>query len=83
MSEVFNPQRMHIARARRMLNVRQLAHRIGVRPLTIASWTDYRSEPTAAQVTALALTLDWPEEFFYGDDLDVPETVSFRNQPNP
>ena len=72
MNQIFNPQRMEIARMRRMVSRRDLARRIGVRPCKLARWRHELSEPTAEQVEDIATALDWPEGFFYGEDIDLP-----------
>lgn len=72
-AEIFNPQRMEIARMRRMLTRRELAIRIGVRPRSLARWIHCLSEPKPEHVDSLARVLDWPRAFFFGDDLDFPQ----------
>lgn len=79
--EEFNPQRMEIARMRRMLGRRDLAKRIGVKPQTVSRWCHSLSVPSTKQVRVLAAVLEWPIGFFYGPDLPFPDDqyVSFRN----
>lgn len=78
---IFNPQRMEIARKRRMLTRRELALRIGVRPRTMERWCAVLSEPKPENIKALAKVLRWPKGFFFGDDIGEPDaaTTSFRN----
>lgn len=76
MSRIFNPQRMEIARARRMLTRRQLALKINVRPCTLMQWVKCLAEPTDTEVTAIAQALEWPKEFFFGHEIDTPESIS-------
>lgn len=80
MSEAFNPQRMEIARMRRMLSPRDLAAWINVTPTRMARWRAGLSEPTPAEITRISTALEWPRAFFFGPDLDFPDaaTTSFR-----
>jgi Zn-dependent peptidase ImmA (M78 family)/transcriptional regulator with XRE-family HTH domain len=77
---MFNPQRLGIARKRRMLNRKTLAARLDVHVNTITCW-DQGIVPTDENIRAMARELEFPEEFFFGPDLEEPtiETTSFRS----
>src|SRR5689334_10542647 len=77
----FNPLRLSIARKRRKLNKKNLAESIGAEPHTITRW-EGGSEPTEEYLEALVSVLGYPKEFFFGPDVDKPdsECASFRSQ---
>lgn len=76
----FNSNRLSIARKRRSLTKKKLAESIGVAPHTISRWENGDTEtPEIDSVQALARLLEFPEEFFFGADLDVPYQASFRS----
>lgn len=64
-----------------MLNKKMLAERVGVTGQTLIRWDRKDSEPTAANVDALATTLRFPNEFFFRPDIDAADTeiTSFRS----
>lgn len=78
----FSPERLMIARKRRLLNKKQVARRIGVADHTVGRWEAGTSEPTEENVDALARILGYPRSFFDGPvpDEPAPEHVSFRSQ---
>lgn len=78
----FNPTRLTIARKRCLLTKKALAERIGVAPITILRCEQGESEPSPDSVRSLSKALDFPQEFFFGPDLDEPlsEVTSFRSQ---
>ena len=76
---MFNMSRFDLARQRRGLTKRELAHRLDVTDRTISNWysnqeVDDRILQKAAEI------LDFPVNFFYGDDFEKVEAqaVSFR-----
>lgn len=77
---MFNHQRLSIARKRRMLNKKTFASLIGVHVNTLTCW-DQGIMPTNENVDAIAHALEFPKEFFFGDDLEEPtiQTASFRS----
>ena len=77
---MFNPQRLGIARKRRMLNRKTFAYRIGVHVNTLTCW-DQGIMPTEENVNAIARVLEFPKDFFFGADIEEPtiETTSFRS----
>lgn len=78
---MFNPQRLVIGRKRRKLTARALATAIGVSPVTISRLENGVNEPEDHTLTAIANALDYPREFFFGDELDeLPaQAASFRS----
>jgi len=81
MSEMFNPQRLVLARKRRKMTARALASAVGVSPITISRLENGANEPEAETVKALSHALDFPEDFFFAEDVDeLPiEAASFRS----
>lgn len=78
----FNATRLSIARQRRLLNKKELADLLGVVAQTVTRWEQGKVAPTPENIEAFSKALDFPEAFFYGQDLGVasPEMVSFRSQ---
>jgi Zn-dependent peptidase ImmA (M78 family)/DNA-binding XRE family transcriptional regulator len=76
-----NPTRLSLARRRRGLTKKALAERTGVAIRTLTAYE--RGEIEAGQdfVSRLAAALEFPEPFFYGDDLQEPrpDGASFRS----
>jgi Zn-dependent peptidase ImmA (M78 family)/DNA-binding XRE family transcriptional regulator len=75
----FNPTRLGIARKRRLLNKKRFAELAKVSVHTVVRCEKGETEPTPENVLSFAKVLEFPVEFFYGDDLDVPESASFRS----
>ncbi len=78
---MFNHTRLSLARMRRRLTNKGLAEQACVAPLTITRLEKGENEPDEDTVAKLAAALDYPPEFFFGEDLDVvpPDAVSFRS----
>jgi Zn-dependent peptidase ImmA (M78 family)/transcriptional regulator with XRE-family HTH domain len=78
----FNPQRLSIARKRRLQNQKGFAEKAGVAAHTVSRCETGQTVPTEANVIAFAKASGFPVPFFYGPDLDVPsaDLVSFRSQ---
>lgn len=78
----FNPQRLNIARKRRLLNQKGFAERVGVAAHTISRCEQGLHVPTDENIRAFAGVLEFPVAFFGGPDLDIPsaDLVSFRSQ---
>lgn len=79
----FNKSRLAIARQRRGMTKKALSAKVGI---TTRSLTNFESEesdetPSAATLSTLATALEFPESFFFGDDLEVPtaDNASFRS----
>jgi len=80
--EGFNPTRLTLARKRRGFTKGELARLIGVdlRSITAYEAGEYPpSEDTLARISS-ASALEFPTDFFYGDDLEEPkaDAASFR-----
>jgi Zn-dependent peptidase ImmA (M78 family)/transcriptional regulator with XRE-family HTH domain len=77
---MFNPQRLSIARKRKMLNKKDFAHLIDVQVNTLTRW-DQGSTPTDENIEAAARVLGFPKAFFFGPDIEEPtlENTSFRS----
>lgn len=76
----FNPMRLGIARKRRLLNKTGFAQIAGVALHTVVRCEKGETEPTQEHLDTFARVLRFPVEFFSGDDLDEPESASFRSQ---
>ena len=77
-----NPSRLRLARRRRGLTQTALAEQICViRRAVVAYETGREYAPSAETLQRISAALSFPVEFFYGDDIDVPdlETGSFRS----
>ena len=61
--------------------MKQLAQRIGVEPRSISAYEKGEFVPRGNKLERLAQALDFPETFFFGDDLDepAPDAASFRS----
>lgn len=77
---MFNHRRLSLARRRRRLTGKRLAELVGVTPATITRLEKGHNEPEPETVDALTKALDFPKEFFAGDDFDelTKEATSFR-----
>lgn len=77
----FNPNRLLIARQRRGLTKKSLAELVGLSTKSITNFESGDSPPSETNVLELASKLDFPVEFFFGPDVDVPtdENASFRS----
>lgn len=78
----FNATRLAIARQRRLLNKKQLADMVGVSAHTISRCELGATIPTDGHIQDFARILDFPIEFFFDDDIEIPDhkLVSFRSQ---
>lgn len=76
----FNPVRLSIARKRQMLNKKGFAELIGVSQHTSGRWENGENEPTTDNIQMFAKALNFPPDFFYGDDVEEPTSASFRSQ---
>jgi Zn-dependent peptidase ImmA (M78 family)/DNA-binding XRE family transcriptional regulator len=77
----FNPKRLSLARRRRGLTKTKLAELIGVEVRSISGYETGEFGPERDRLQAMAQALRFPEEFFFGDDLEEiePDIVSFRS----
>jgi Zn-dependent peptidase ImmA (M78 family)/DNA-binding XRE family transcriptional regulator len=76
----FNAGRLGIARKRRMLNKKGFAERLNVTQHTVVRWEKCETEPSFENIEAFSKTLKFPSAFFYGEDIDEPDSASFRSQ---
>ncbi len=78
---MLTPSRLSIARKRRGLTKKALAKSIGVNPHSILRYESGKTTPDPEVVGRIASVLNFPVDFFYGDD--VPELdatyASFRS----
>lgn len=78
---MFNGKRLALARKRRRLTSRSLAQMTGISPVTITRLESSENEPEPGTVERLAKALDFPIDFFFGEDIDDVEkdAASFRS----
>jgi Zn-dependent peptidase ImmA (M78 family)/DNA-binding Xre family transcriptional regulator len=77
-----NPSRIRLARKRRGLTKSELAAKIGVDRKSINAYESGKHAPVKDDGMArIAAALDFPQEFFFGEDLDEPslDSGSFRS----
>ncbi len=79
--DVFNPTRLTWARRRRGLTKTRLAASIGVELRSVSAYETGEFNPEPDRLTVIAHTLKFPQEFFFGDDIEEPaiDTASFRS----
>jgi Zn-dependent peptidase ImmA (M78 family)/transcriptional regulator with XRE-family HTH domain len=78
---MFNAKRLSLARARRGLTAKALAERAGLDPDTITRLEKMRNVPESGTIEKLGRALDYPPEFFLGQDVEAVDVdaVSFRS----
>jgi len=78
---MFSGQRMSLARKRRRLTSRGFAQLVGMSPVTVTRLEGGKNEPAPETVDAIATALQFPHEFFFGDDIDEvgKDAASFRS----
>jgi Zn-dependent peptidase ImmA (M78 family)/DNA-binding XRE family transcriptional regulator len=78
---MFNQTRLTVARQRASLTKTELARRVDVEPRAISGFEAGQYEPSSETVERLARALRYPKDFFYADDIDLPQAggVSFRS----
>jgi Zn-dependent peptidase ImmA (M78 family)/DNA-binding XRE family transcriptional regulator len=79
--ENFNPSRLSLARKRRGLNQSALAEQIGVDRRSVVGFESGEYPPSFQTLEKIQSVLDFPNQFFFGEDLDepTPDAVSFRS----
>lgn len=77
----FNPARLNIARKRRMLTKKVFAENLDVTRQAVIKWEN-STEPLPENLEAIERVLRYPKAFFFGPDIDEPESssTSFRSQ---
>lgn len=79
---MFNPNRLSVARKRRQFTKKSLAEAAGITSLTLTRLERGETAyPEAETVASIAKVLNYPVDFFFGEDLDSvdEQTVSFRS----
>lgn len=78
---MFNPSRLTLARKRRGMKKRELAEQIGLTEKSVSNYEAGLQEPEITTLGRLSKALQFPEAFFFGDDLEVPspDVASFRS----
>ena len=78
---MFNGSRLRLARCRSKLTQRQLAQAAGLSSVSVNLYESRSQEPESDNLQRLASILNYPVDFFYGDDLDeaLEGMASFRS----
>ncbi|MCI2811194.1 helix-turn-helix domain-containing protein [Eoetvoesiella caeni] len=81
MTGVFNSRRLTVARKRRKFTARALAEAVSVSPVTITRLEKGENCPEQSTVESLSKALNFPLEFFFGEDVDelAVDAASFRS----
>jgi Zn-dependent peptidase ImmA (M78 family)/transcriptional regulator with XRE-family HTH domain len=75
-TETFNPSRLTLARKRRGLAKLALADLIGVDRKTVHSYETGITVPEDVVLGEIVTALEFPREFFFGDDIEEPSVLS-------
>ncbi len=80
MKNNFNPQRLAVARQKRGFTKKKLADETNITTRSITAYENGESSPTGERLLALSSVLNFPLEFFFGSDIELPDlgAVSFR-----
>lgn len=80
-SDQFNPTRLRLARKRRGFTQTAFARRMGLDRRSVTAFESGEFPPSERTIDKLAAVLEFPREFFFGDDLDepLPQVASFRS----
>lgn len=78
---MFNVTRLTIARQRRGLTSRALAEMASITPVTLSRIETGKNTPDPETIRKLAIALDFPSEFFFGETCEAPsrDGASFRS----
>lgn len=78
---MFNPSRLTLARKRRRFTKKDLADAVGITPHSILRHESGEHVPLDEVISRFSSILDFPEGFFFGDDVDElnEEAASFRS----
>jgi Zn-dependent peptidase ImmA (M78 family)/transcriptional regulator with XRE-family HTH domain len=74
--EAFNPSRLTLARKRRGMAKLTLAGLVGVDRKTVHSYEAGITVPEDDVIAQIVRALDFPREFFYGQDIEEPNVLS-------
>jgi Zn-dependent peptidase ImmA (M78 family)/DNA-binding XRE family transcriptional regulator len=79
--DAFNPTRLTWARRRRGLTKTRLAASIGVELRSVSAYETGEFSPEPGRLATIARSLNFPQAFFFGDDIEEPaiDTASFRS----
>jgi len=79
--KAFRASRMHLARKRKGLSKTEFANKIGVDIRVFSAYGSDRYHPSEETLQRMQSVTGFPREFFYGDDVEIPERniVSFRS----
>jgi Zn-dependent peptidase ImmA (M78 family)/DNA-binding XRE family transcriptional regulator len=72
--------RLSVARKRRLLNKKGFAEMADIALHTVVRCERGETDPTRDTVAKFASVVAFPVEFFYGDDIEEPQSASFRSQ---
>lgn len=78
---IFSPSRLRLARERRSLTIKGLAEAVGMTSRMVSAYENGSNEPPISTLKNIALTLGYPESFFYKEtpaEVDA-SCVSFRS----
>src|SRR5665811_1960894 len=80
-SLVFNSLCLKFARKRRGFSAQALCDALGITTRTLSDYENGQREPLPAVISKLASVLQFPEEFFFADDIFPLDdrSVSFRS----
>lgn len=78
---MLNPSRLEFARTRRGWTKARLAKELGVQPRSIQGYESGEYAPETERLELIARLLEFPVQFFFGEDLPVisEHTASFRS----
>ncbi|WP_122574001.1 XRE family transcriptional regulator [Pseudomonas viridiflava] len=78
---MFNSTRFSLARKRRGMKIRELASLVGVTERSVSGYENGSQEPELSTLRRISEVLQFPEMFFFGEDLEVPtpDIASFRS----
>jgi len=79
-NNIFNPLRLKFARRWRGFTARNLSKRLGITDRTFSDYENGHAVPQPLLLNKLASVLEFPEEFFFADDISPikDDAVSFR-----
>lgn len=77
----FNPNRLTLARKRRGLTKIKLAELLNIEVRSVTAYENGEFRPDPQRLQDMAASLGFPQQFFFGDDLQEisPDIVSFRS----
>ncbi len=81
MERKFNPSRLVIARQRVKLSKRELSAKANITQRSIKNYEEGETIPSPATIIQLSEALDFPVEFFFGENVETPlaSNASFRS----